>query len=378
MPSNKPVLDEVILSVNGREHSRWKNVEADSDLLIPADDWTVTVAAPVKTPDVPLRLWQKVSLSIGADVVLSGRIDRIRRRTNHKERAITITGRDMAAVLCDCSAPIFTAKNVTLETVVNTIAKTFGIARTRIQTDGLREKVSIDPGMSAWDAIAYACELNGCHAWFDPDGTLVIGGPDYTTPPVGTLFLDSDIKSRRTNVLDLDIDQNISGYHSEITVLAQAHGTAAARGQHDIKESESDALLIEQGIYRPKTIIDGDAESPAYAAKIARKTIADGKFGALTIRAEVCGYRVFRDTGTGPPWTPGQRVRVVSIPDDIDDIYFLTARTFTYSKQESQKTRLTLKPDGIWLPDAGKRKKKGKAGGKNRGDGRIINTWDTQ
>lgn len=376
MQSNTPPLDSVIVSVAGREHSRWKSCEMDSDLLIPADDWHMSLALPEKKPDAAIRLWGKVSISIGADIILSGRIDRIRRRTNHRERTLTITGRDMAAVLCDCSAPIFTAKNVTLETVVNTIAKTFGIARTRIQADGLREKVSIDPGISAWDAIAYACELNGCHAWFDPDGTLVVGGPDYTAPVIGTLFLDSDIKSSRTNVLDLDIDQNISGYYSDVTILAQAHGTAAARGQHDVKKTESDALLIEQGVYRPKTIIDGDAESPAYAARLARKTIAEGKLNALTIRAEVRGYRVFRDTGSGPPWTPGQRIRVVSIPDGIDDVYFLTARTFTYGRQGAQKTRLTLKPDGVWLPDAGKRKKKGKAGGKNRGDGKIVNTWD--
>lgn len=169
--SNKPPLDPVIVSINGQEHSRWKRYEIDADMFIPADDWSMTLAIPATKPDGSLRLWRKATVRIGDSVVLSGRIDRIRRRTAKGERTLTITGRDMAGVLCDCSAPIFTAQNVTLETVVSTIAKAFGIARVNITANGLREKVSIEPGISAWDAIALACELNGCHAWFEPDGT---------------------------------------------------------------------------------------------------------------------------------------------------------------------------------------------------------------
>lgn len=368
MPS-KPPLDAVIVSLGGREHSRWMQYEIDSDLFIPADEWHMTLAAPLQKPDVPLALWQKAVVRVGADVVLSGRVDRIRRRTVKEGRTLTITGRDMAGVLCDCSAPVFTAQNVTLDTVVSTIAKTFGIARVETRTDGLREKVTIEPGMSAWDAIILACELNGCHAWFEPGGTLVIGGPDYTAQPVGTLILDA--AGDATNVLSLDIDQNITGYYSDVTVLAQAHGTAAARGQHAVKEAETDALLLEKGIHRPKIVVDGDTENAKYAARLARKHIADGKFSALTIRAEVRGHRAFDASGSGPVWTPGQRVRVVSALDGLDDVFLLAARTLT-GGEEGQKTSLTLKPDGVWLPDAGKRKK----GKKNTGEGRIINTWD--
>lgn len=366
----KPPLDPVIVTINGREHGRWTGYEIDSDLFLPADDWHMTLALPVSLADASLALWQNAIVRVGGDVVLHGRIDRIRRRYAKDRRQMTITGRNMAGVLCDCSAPIFTVKNVTLQTVVDTVANAFGIGRVNVAADGLREKVSIEPGMSAWDAIAAACELNGCHAWFEPDGTLTIGGPDYTADPVGILVLDPE--GGRTNVLDLDIDQNISGYFSEVTVLAQAHGTARQRGQHAVKQAESDALLLEKGIYRPKIVVDGDAESAAYAGKLARKYIADGKFSALAIRAEVRGHRAFDENGAGPVWTPGQRVRLVSVPDGIDDVFFLASRTLTFG-EDGQKTRLTLKPDSVWLPDVGKRKK-GRKGKKNTGPGRIIDT----
>ena len=366
---NKPPLDTVIVSSNGYEHSRWQQYELDSDLFIPADDWSMTLATPIAKPEAPLRLWQKISVRLGNDVVLTGRIDRIQRRTVKGERSLSLSGRDMAGILCDCSAPIFTAQNVTLETVVSTIAKAFGLGRVDITANGLREKVTIEPGMSAWDAIALACEMNGCHAWFTPDGSLVVGGPDYTTPPVATLVFDPD--GEWSNILSLDVTQNIAGYYSDVTVLAQAHGTTGTRGKHAIKEAEADTLLMESGIYRPKIVVDGDAETAAYAAKRARKLIADGKFSALTIQATVRGHRAFDASGTGPVWTPGQRVRVISPPDYLDDIFFLSGRTFTGNDTDGQKTRLTLKLDNVWFPDAGKRKK----GSKAKGVGETVPVW---
>jgi prophage tail gpP-like protein len=61
-------------------------------------------------------------------------------------------------------------------------------------------------------------------------------------------------------------------------------------------------------------------------------------------------------------------VRVVSDPDALDGIYFLMGRTFV-GNDGGQTTRLRLKPDGVWLPDAPKKKKKGKG---SSGPGRIV------
>ncbi len=75
--------------------------------------------------------------------------------------------------------------------------------------------------MRAWDALAKAAAGRGLWPWFEPDGTLVVGGPDYTTTPVDTLIMKLD--GTGNNVMELDDTRSINGCFSELTVLAQSH-----------------------------------------------------------------------------------------------------------------------------------------------------------
>ncbi len=47
----------------------------------------------------------------------------------------------------------------------------------------------MEPGDTAWDALVHVAEANGLWPWFDPDGTLVVGGPKYDAPEQATLIL---------------------------------------------------------------------------------------------------------------------------------------------------------------------------------------------
>ena len=82
-------------------------------------------------------------------------------------------------------------------------------------------------------------QMKGCkvaekewRTWFEPDGTLVIGGPDYTKDPVATLILNRD--GRGNNVLDLSDRSSITGAFSELTMLAQGHGQGKKSGKLDV------------------------------------------------------------------------------------------------------------------------------------------------
>jgi prophage tail gpP-like protein len=48
----------------------------------------------------------------------------------------------------------------------------------KIQNDAwLKNKISVEPGESLWDAIAKAAMVTGQHVWLDPDGTIQVGDP---------------------------------------------------------------------------------------------------------------------------------------------------------------------------------------------------------
>ena len=102
---------------------------------------------------------------------------------------MTIQGCDDAGVLLDCSAPLFNVQDMDLNQIIEKIVKPLGLAKIRIdaaKTDKTH-KVQIEPGSRAWDALLEYAEVNGLWPWLEPDGTLVIGGPDYTTAPIAEL-----------------------------------------------------------------------------------------------------------------------------------------------------------------------------------------------
>lgn len=353
-----PTPDNTVrLLLGGEEHNDWESYDVDSDLLTPADAWRMTLG--LKDGDLPASVitGTPVEIRVGDDPVMVSRIDSVDDEARKDGLRITICGRDGAAVLLDCSAPIFVARQVTLLEIIDKVVRPLGITKFRIDADSTRtrEKINVEPGDSAWQVLTNAAEANGLWPWFDPDGTLVVGGPDYTTPPVATLILRRS--GQGNNVLSLRRHNSIAGRFSEVTVLGQAHGTERETGKHAIKSTQIDAGVA---WYRPKIVIDHEADSEAVATDRARKLLADSRLRGFTLGAEVAGHRIAApgEASDNLLWTPGQRVRVISERHAIDDVFFLMARKFSGGRNEGQRTQLTLKEDKAWVLDAHPHKRK--------------------
>ena len=338
----------VTLLINGKTHGQWTNYDIVSDLLTPADDFSVTLGRPVDAKPDAVRAGDKVEVRVGGDTVLSGRIDRVQTVTEKGGKTLTIQGRDDAGVLLDCSAPLFNAQDMDLNQIIEKIVKPLGLAKIRInatKTDKTH-KVQIEPGHRAWDALLEYAEANGLWPWLEPDGTLVVGGPDYTAAPVAELVLRTN--GQNNNIKRLEVNRDMASRYSEVTVLAQSHS-----GKNNIKATAKDESVK---LHRPLIVTEPDIDSQAQAQRKAKKRLADSRLEGLTITATVQGHR----TDDGTLWQPGQRINVLSEPDGIDAVYFLMARTFTGGRGQPTETVLTLKEDGAWVLDADPPKKSGK------------------
>ena len=203
------------------------------------------------------------------------------------------------------------------------------------------------------------------HAWFDPAGTLIIGGADYSTPPVATLCCAKN--GKRNNFTQASLTTDVSQSFSEITFLAQRHGRSGDDNKNDLKWVFKDDAVE---IYKPKTVIVPDVENLEALKKWAKKYISDSILNSFSLTITVPDHK----TQDGVLWTPGQRVHVICEEYDIDAIFFLMGRRFALSRQGGTTTELRLKQDGVWTPDAytnkskEARKRKGKKGKKNKGD----------
>jgi prophage tail gpP-like protein len=357
--------DNVQLLIGGQMHDRWESYEIDSDLLTPADCWRVTLGMTDGQMPPAVVPGATVEVRIGADTVLTGRVDEVEHDVSKTAHRFTLSGRDRAADLVDCSAPVFAAELISLKAIVAKIVSEFGIAKVKIEADAtrIREKINIEPGDSAWDALVHAAEANGLWSWFEPDGTLVVGGPDYTTPVVASLILRRN--GQGNNVLSLSKQESMHGRYSEVTVFGQKPGTDQEQGKNNLRGSWKD-----DGVkwHRPKIAMDHECDNVAVCIDRAHKMISDSRLNGLTLCAVVKGHRIVAD---GLLWKPGQRVHVISEPHNLDGVYFLMGRKFTRSRAGGTITELTLKEDGIWVTDAHPHKNKHRRG-KNSLPGQII------
>ncbi|PHM22527.1 phage baseplate assembly protein [Xenorhabdus ehlersii] len=394
--------DKPVLLLNGKAHSDWQSYRIDSDFLKATDAWQLSLGLPDGVFPVDAVRGAPVKVKIRDTVILSGRVDSVTRDVYRRSVTLSLSGRDDAAILVDCAAPVFSARQLNLDEVIASIVRPLGITRIRIQASGMtrNDRVHIEPGERAWDALARAAAARGVWPWLDPDGTLVIGGPDYSSPPVADLIMRRD--GQGNNLISLSDIRNIQGCFSELTLLAQSHasttdnqpkikpvdvtapptftaaaasggsGSTAKTGHNNYRIKVTDPTVP---YYRPQILTNGDVDNQQQLQYRARKAMADARLTGLDIRAEVHGHR----TPNGELWQPGQRVRIQSELHGIDGIFFLMGREFIGGRPGGAMTSLRFKEDGVWIPDAYPDKKK-KKGSKKKGKDqlRAVPVWENQ
>lgn len=371
MSNNYPYENDVTVEVDGKAHNSWKSYYIDSDFLIPADAFKFDLGVPSNSTVLPDFSGAEVKVRINGELVMTGIVDTTQHTISKTNRTYSLNGRDRASILVDCSAPITNVKGLTVLDAVKKIVEPLGIKKValRAENNPTLDKVDIDVGETAWNAAMRCANSAGLHLWFEPNGVLIIGGADYSTPPVATLCCMKD--GKRNNFEQADLTFDVSNRFSEVTFLAQSHGKQGQDNKNDLKWVYNDP---EMTTYKPKTVVVSDVDNLEALQKWAKKYIADSVLEGFTLTIVVPDHKM----QDGTLWQPGQRVHVICEEYEIDAIFFLMGRRFTLSRNGGTQTELRFKQDGIWTPDAYSakaekaRKRKGKKGKKNQGD--LIST----
>lgn len=372
MSNNYPYENDVTVEVDGKAHNSWKSYDIDSDFLIPADAFKFDLGVPSNSTVLPDFSGAEVKVRINGELIMTGIVDTTQHTISKTNRTYSLNGRDRASILVDCSAPIINVKGLTVLDAVKKIVEPLGIKKValRAENNPTLDKVDIDVGETAWNAAMRCANSAGLHLWFEPNGELIVGGADYSTPPVATLCCMKD--GKRNNFEQADLTFDVSNRFSEVTFLAQSHGKQGQDNKNDLKWVYNDP---EMTTYKPKTVVVSDVDNLEALQKWAKKYIADSVLEGFTLTIVVPDHKM----QDGTLWQPGQRVHVICEEYDIDAIFFLMGRRFTLSRNGGTQTELRFKQDGIWTPDAYSakaekaRKRKGKKG-KKKNQGDLIST----
>lgn len=341
-----PYANEVVVRIGGKEHKDWLSYDIDSDFLIPADAFSFETNVSRNQGVLADYSSLQCEVLINNQLVMMGIIGHQNEMVDKNNHSISFNGRDLAGLLVDCSVKQINVKGMTVLAAAQKIVEPWPQIKKVIlkaEKNPVLDKVDIEPGETAWQALSKIAYKAGLHVWLEPDGTLVIGGADYASPPVATLCHSK--YDRRRNIQSIHIEYSTENRYSEVTFLGQSHTRYANSSKHDLKWVYKDETML---LYKPKTVVIGDAENLEQLKVQAKKMLSDWRLEGFTLTITVADHK----TQDGVLWQPGQRVHVIDEDQQIDAIFFLMGRRFLLSRSGGTLTELRLKEDGIWTPDA--------------------------
>lgn len=337
----------VAVRIGGKEHRDWLSYDIDSDFLIPADGFDFELAVSSEQGKLPDLSGKSCEVIINDETILTGIIGNQRHDKSKGSRSLRLTGRDLACLLVDCSAPQINVKGMTVldaaKKLVAPWSKYIQKVELKAEKNPTLDKIDIEPSETVWQALTHIANSVGLHVWFEPDGTLIVGGADYSSPPVATLCWSKNDKRR--NVENVMIERDSDNRFSEVTFLAQSHGRSGNSAKHDLKWVYKDPTM---DLHKPKTVVVADADNLQNLQRQAKKQLSDWKLEGFTLTITVGDHK----TADGKLWEAGQRVHYIDEEEGIDAIFFIMGRRFSLSRMGGTQTELHLKEDGVWTPDA--------------------------
>ena len=311
-----PYGNEVVVRIGGKEHKDWLSYDIDSDFLIPADAFSFETNVSQDQGVLADYSSLQCEVLINNQLIMTGIIGHQNEMVDKSNHSITFNGRDLAGLLVDCSVKQINVKGMNVLAAAQKIAEPWKQIKKVIlkaEKNPVLDKVDIEPGETAWQALSKIAYKAGLHVWLEPDGTLVIGGADYSSPPVATLC-HSKYDNRR-NIQSIQIEYNTENRYSEVTFLGQSHTRFADSSKHDLKWVYKDETMT---LYKPKTVVIGDAENLEQLKVQAKKMLSDWRLEGFSLTITVADHK----TQDGVLWQPGQRVHVIDEDQQIDAIFF--------------------------------------------------------
>ncbi len=349
-----PSSQEIVLVAGTSAWRNWTSYEVSSQFETPADGWRVEVRSPSSAQLQQLQLATVVTLMLGSNRALRGRLDRKElRRTRSGGTVVVLSGRDMAAQMVDSTPPSsWSFRNISLSALAVKAMQALGISATvNPHSDALQvlDWVKAEPGETYWQVLERYARKARLMLWMTPRGILHIDRPDYTSTPVASLVnASSDAKREQTNVEEALYSSDITHRFSSVTVLGQSKGSSSLFGSTaaHIKGEADDDELAELGVVRTLVLDDGDLRSKAEATARAEWEVSHRRYQGQSLEYVVAGH------GPTPTslWRLNTMVNVYDELAEIDGPWWLAGYRLLRDGRAGSRTALTLKPPNSLLP----------------------------
>lgn len=333
------------LRVNGQDYGGWKSatiirgIEAISGAfqLTASDRWAGQGRPwPIMEEDV-------CALLVAGERVILGYVDKREPSFGPSSHSFSVSGRDRAAALVDCSAVLgkWEFLKVDLLTLAQRLASPFGIS-VALQP-GLKppkpvEKVSINPGDTAFDVLERTCRAAGVLPVSDGEGGIVL-------TRVGQARASTALVEGQ-NIISADAEFNAEARYSRYIVMAQHPGAEGFAGE---QAAAVRGEARDESVRRTDRVLLVHAEGAATRDHARRRAQWEAKVRAgraAAVSVTVQGWT----QGDGSLWPVNALVPVRAPFLGVDGDLLITQATYSLSESGST-TELELKRPDAFLPE---------------------------
>lgn len=353
-------VDVPQLSVDGRIYAGWTEVRVSRGMDRAAGDFTLSVAErwPGQAEDWPILTFAPVEIRFGADLVLTGYVDRVSPSLSAGGREVKVSGRSKTADLVDCT-PVDVGtefRRATLPAIARALAQPFGIEVVEEVPAGEPFALeAVERTDTAWATIERLARMRGVLATDDAAGRLVL------TRTASRRASGALVQGRNVEAASAQI--NVVKRFSDYIVLSQQPGAAALDREGDgDTEDEEEAERPGAGSAPGIEAVARDPDVPRFRPRVLR---AEGNGGAADARARakwaastargqalqasvtVAGWR----QPDGRLWQANELVKVVIPYLRLDHEMIIMEITHLLSPSSGRTTELTLCPPEALTPE---------------------------
>lgn len=325
---------DITLRVENTIYGGWKaaRIGLSMDAISGTFSLQVTDRWSEGTAPRPIRPGARCELAIGGETVIIGHVDAARPRYDAKIRGATVTGRDAAGDLVDCSAVNQPDEwsDRKLEQIVEAICEPFGIPVSAAVATGERfTKFKLQQGETAFSAIERLCRMRGVLAVSDGRGGVSLTRAG-TARAAGALVNGPD-----GNVLEAEGDFDHRERYSSYTVKGWRQGSDAAWGAEVGAQGTAEDKAVAR--YRPLLIkAEGQIDTATAAARARwQSTVRAGK-------ARRAVYSVQGWTHNSRLWRPNTLVAVRDSWLGIEGDMLIAAVRFRRDEQDGTRAEISV------------------------------------
>jgi prophage tail gpP-like protein len=332
---------KLVLRVNGVDYGGWKSARVSRGIDSIAGSFELSVSERWAGFGYPWPIHEEDQCSVLVDgqIVIFGYVSSRSISYDATSHEVSIAGRDKAGELVDCSADMGTQWEFSSLSVLDFCKKVCSPFVTEVRADegvevpSAPKKIKVDPGDSAFEAIAKACRMAGVLPVSDGAGGIVL------TKPASSSSKTALVEGK--NILRASADYDGSNRFRRYRVLSQHQAGDDFFGEQaaSISGSAEDA-----GVRRDwRTLLlraDGNAtEAQAIRRAQWEATIRSAHSHSVSITVQ--GW----SQSDGSLWRPNQLIDVKSPMLEIDSAMLAAEVVFEIGERGTTTELHLVRPD---------------------------------